>query len=138
MFEKCRWARKESNRPLTEEVDKPDLNSCWTHRNHTWESVKIGGPMDEPATRRTDMARPKEQGRDISPRKRAKGIPINEGVVPSKAKATKLSTMGTWIEERSKDTNMQKGTKQIEELKKGKPSDRQERLTNCRRANSTA
>uniref|UniRef100_M1DW85 Uncharacterized protein n=1 Tax=Solanum tuberosum TaxID=4113 RepID=M1DW85_SOLTU len=37
---------------------------------------------------------------------------------------------GIWIEEQSKDTNRQKGTKQIEELKKGKPGDRQEHLTN--------
>lgn len=41
------------------------------------------------------------------------------------------------IEEQSKDTNMQKGTKQTEELKEGNPADHQERLANLRRATST-
>uniref|UniRef100_M1DL47 Uncharacterized protein n=1 Tax=Solanum tuberosum TaxID=4113 RepID=M1DL47_SOLTU len=48
------------------------------------------------------------------------------------------SPRGTWIEEQCKDTNMQNGTKETAELKKGKPSDRQERLANRRRVNSTA
>uniref|UniRef100_M1DQ73 Uncharacterized protein n=1 Tax=Solanum tuberosum TaxID=4113 RepID=M1DQ73_SOLTU len=50
----------------------------------------------------------------------------------------RISSPGTWIEEQSKDTNMQKGTKQTEEMKKGKPGDPQENLANCRRASSTA
>uniref|UniRef100_M1DLY2 Uncharacterized protein n=1 Tax=Solanum tuberosum TaxID=4113 RepID=M1DLY2_SOLTU len=41
-------------------------------------------------------------------------------------------TLGTWIEEQSKDTNRQKETKQTEEMKKGEPEDCQEHLA-CRR-----
>uniref|UniRef100_M1DZM2 Integrase core domain containing protein n=1 Tax=Solanum tuberosum TaxID=4113 RepID=M1DZM2_SOLTU len=37
---------------------------------------------------------------------------------------------GTWIEEQSKDTNMKRGTKQTEEMKKGKPGDRHGHLAN--------
>uniref|UniRef100_M1DYZ5 Uncharacterized protein n=1 Tax=Solanum tuberosum TaxID=4113 RepID=M1DYZ5_SOLTU len=44
----------------------------------------------------------------------------------------RLSTNGIWIEEQSKKTNMQKGTKQTEEVKKGEPDDRQEHLANRR------
>uniref|UniRef100_M1DFT3 Uncharacterized protein n=1 Tax=Solanum tuberosum TaxID=4113 RepID=M1DFT3_SOLTU len=40
--------------------------------------------------------------------------------------------LGTWIEEQSKDTNMQKGTKQTEEMKKEETGDRQRHLANRR------
>uniref|UniRef100_M1DFI3 Uncharacterized protein n=1 Tax=Solanum tuberosum TaxID=4113 RepID=M1DFI3_SOLTU len=33
---------------------------------------------------------------------------------------------GMWIKEQSKDNNMQKGTKQAEEVEEGDPSDRQD------------
>jgi len=45
---------------------------------------------------------------------------------------------GIWIEEQSKDANRQKGTKQTEEMNKGKPGDRQEHLVNRRVARLTA
>uniref|UniRef100_M1DR05 Uncharacterized protein n=1 Tax=Solanum tuberosum TaxID=4113 RepID=M1DR05_SOLTU len=45
---------------------------------------------------------------------------------------------GVWIEEKNKDTNRQKGTKQTEEVKKGEPEDRQEHLACCRVATLTA
>ncbi|KAG5580452.1 hypothetical protein H5410_051079 [Solanum commersonii] len=37
---------------------------------------------------------------------------------------------GIWIEEQCKDTNMQRGTKQTEEMKKGKPGDSPGHLAN--------
>uniref|UniRef100_M1DCI0 Uncharacterized protein n=1 Tax=Solanum tuberosum TaxID=4113 RepID=M1DCI0_SOLTU len=39
---------------------------------------------------------------------------------------------GIWIEEHSKDTNRQKGTKQTEEVEKGEPNDRQDHSTTRR------
>jgi len=39
---------------------------------------------------------------------------------------------GIWIKEQSKDTNMQKETKQDKEVKMGEPEDRQE-YSACRR-----
>uniref|UniRef100_M1DNL8 Uncharacterized protein n=1 Tax=Solanum tuberosum TaxID=4113 RepID=M1DNL8_SOLTU len=45
---------------------------------------------------------------------------------------------GISIEEQSKDTNRQKGTKQTEEVKKGEPEDRQEHSACHRVATLTA
>uniref|UniRef100_M1DFL4 Polyprotein protein n=1 Tax=Solanum tuberosum TaxID=4113 RepID=M1DFL4_SOLTU len=45
---------------------------------------------------------------------------------------------GICIEEQSKDTNMQNGTKQAKDMKKGKPGDLQEHLANRRVASLTS
>ncbi|KAH0669381.1 hypothetical protein KY285_023539 [Solanum tuberosum] len=45
-----------------------------------------------------------------------------------------LPVEGIWIEEQSKDTNLQKGTKQAERMKKSKSGDRQVHLASCRTA----
>uniref|UniRef100_M1DVS2 Uncharacterized protein n=1 Tax=Solanum tuberosum TaxID=4113 RepID=M1DVS2_SOLTU len=57
----------------------------------------------------------------------------------SMIKRTALKDMkGMWIEEQSKDTNKEKGTKQAEKMKKDEPEDRQEQFA-CRQvANLTA
>uniref|UniRef100_M1DXS0 Integrase core domain containing protein n=1 Tax=Solanum tuberosum TaxID=4113 RepID=M1DXS0_SOLTU len=47
VFEKCGLAIQESSRRLTEEVGEHELDRHWTHQNFMWESVKLGGPMDE-------------------------------------------------------------------------------------------
>uniref|UniRef100_M1DLA9 Polyprotein protein n=1 Tax=Solanum tuberosum TaxID=4113 RepID=M1DLA9_SOLTU len=48
------------------------------------------------------------------------------GVTPG----TDADDQRIWVEEQSKDTNMQKGTKQAKRMKKGKPGDRQGPLAN--------
>uniref|UniRef100_M1DBP4 Uncharacterized protein n=1 Tax=Solanum tuberosum TaxID=4113 RepID=M1DBP4_SOLTU len=55
VFEKCKLASQESSRRLIEEVSEPSLIRHWTQENFRLESVKLGRPMDESATRRTGL-----------------------------------------------------------------------------------
>uniref|UniRef100_M1E119 Uncharacterized protein n=1 Tax=Solanum tuberosum TaxID=4113 RepID=M1E119_SOLTU len=67
-------------------------------------------------------------------------VVFNEGMVDA-AIRTGVNigvSAGIWIEKQSKDTNMQKRTKQTEEVKKGEPEDRQEHLAYRRVATLTA
>uniref|UniRef100_M1DJ35 Putative plant transposon protein domain-containing protein n=1 Tax=Solanum tuberosum TaxID=4113 RepID=M1DJ35_SOLTU len=75
-------------------VGEPNRDRRWTQEILRLESVKLGDPMDKLVNRRTDMPRPKVAGRDISRRKRAMGIKINEDAAASEGKAAKLPTTG--------------------------------------------
>uniref|UniRef100_M1DVF9 Integrase core domain containing protein n=1 Tax=Solanum tuberosum TaxID=4113 RepID=M1DVF9_SOLTU len=95
MFERCRLKSKKSSWRLAEEVGEPDLDCRWTQGILKLDSVKFGDRLRaKSACRQTDTARPKVDGRDMPPRKKAKGIKINEDAVASKAKATKHPTTG--------------------------------------------
>uniref|UniRef100_M1DEZ5 Uncharacterized protein n=1 Tax=Solanum tuberosum TaxID=4113 RepID=M1DEZ5_SOLTU len=63
-------------------------------RNQKLKFVRLDGPMNKLANRRIDMARPNVAGRYILPRKREKGIIINEYAAASRARATKLPMTG--------------------------------------------
>uniref|UniRef100_M1DEB0 Integrase core domain containing protein n=1 Tax=Solanum tuberosum TaxID=4113 RepID=M1DEB0_SOLTU len=73
-------------------VGEPDFDRRWTHRILKLESVKLSEPRSKLANRQPDMVRPKVAGREMPPRKRAKGITINEDVAGSRVKITKRPT----------------------------------------------
>uniref|UniRef100_M1DXV9 Uncharacterized protein n=1 Tax=Solanum tuberosum TaxID=4113 RepID=M1DXV9_SOLTU len=56
---------------------------------------------------------------------RSVGMAMVLGPQTLRGRLTMDHTYGIWIDEQSKDTNGQKVTKQIEEVKNGEPEDRQ-------------
>uniref|UniRef100_M1E022 Integrase core domain containing protein n=1 Tax=Solanum tuberosum TaxID=4113 RepID=M1E022_SOLTU len=58
---------------------------------------------------------------------------LNQTVTSHSMSIKQLETQkGIWIEEQSKDTNRQKGTKQTDEVEKSEPDDRQDHSASCR------
>uniref|UniRef100_M1DZ77 Integrase core domain containing protein n=1 Tax=Solanum tuberosum TaxID=4113 RepID=M1DZ77_SOLTU len=79
--DEARLASQESSQRLAKEVGESDLDRRWTQENIRMEFVKLSEPIDESVTHRTRRTNLSDSG--MPPRKRARGIVINEGATAS-------------------------------------------------------